>query len=201
MHARCVSGFSMPSGRLGWLISFVLIIAFAVCLGLAQSARADVIYNYAFSPGAGYSTPDSDTASLSGTFSWDATTNSIVASNISLSGNDYTGSDPGLFSCNNCSTGIYGLQNFDVNNGPQALYVIFSNALSLGASDPLALSCCSGGNYAEYQGGYPFTGVTGSADLVPVSAVPEPSSFVLFGIGAAILVLVAIRRPRKPVIV
>jgi hypothetical protein len=80
--------------RLRRLTPIVSTAVFAACMGLAPGARADVIYNYVFSPGAGYA-GNGDSASLSGTFSWDATTGSVVASDIGLSGTDATGTTPG----------------------------------------------------------------------------------------------------------
>lgn len=152
--------------------------ALVLFLGCAV-ARADVTYQYTFSS-AGYTGYNGDSANLSGTFVWDASTNSVVSSNIDLTGFDGTGSDYGSVSCTNCSTGIYdsgGGHYFAVNLGPQALYITFGNSLSLGANDPLTLSVYGGANQAEYQGGSPFTGVTGSA------VTPEPASLMLFGSG------------------
>lgn len=160
--------------------------AVALALTAASPARADVIYNYAFSAGAGYS-GNGDTASLSGTFSWDATTNTVVASDINLSGTDATGTDRGAVSCTNCTTSIYdtsGAQYFAINNGPQALYTVYANSLDLDAVDPLALSIPRG-NGAEYQGGLPFTSVTGSANPVTSSAIPELSTWAMMLIGFA----------------
>jgi hypothetical protein len=166
-------------------------LAITACVGLATGARADTIYNYVFSAGAGYSNGSGDSASLSGTFSWDATTNSVSASGIDLSGFDATGSGFGPVACSGCSTGIDGPngQYFAINLGPQALYTIFANGLSNGADDPLAL-VWSGGNQAEYQGGQPFTSVSGSANLVP-----EPASMTL--LGSALLGFWVIRRRRN----
>jgi hypothetical protein len=124
--------------RLRRLTPIVSTAVFAACMGLAPGARADVIYNYIFSPGAGYA-GNGDSASLSGTFSWDATTGSVVASDIDLSGTDATGTSPAAVSCSNCTTGIYDTSAgfyFAVNLGPQALYTIYANSLSLGANDP-----------------------------------------------------------------
>jgi hypothetical protein len=172
-------------------------IALFACTGLAPGARADTIYNYAFSAGAGYS-GNGDTASLSGTFSWDATTNSIVSSDIDLTGTDATGTTKGPVSCTDCTTSIYdtsGALYFAINNGPQALYTIYANSLDLNAVDPLALSAYGGANMAEYQGGVPFTSVTGSVDPV---GVPGPTP----GAGLPGLILAAVgflawRRKRK----
>lgn len=193
MPARYASNFLAPLERLR-LRRVVPIAVFAACIGLAQGARADVIYSYMFSPGAGYS-GNGDTAMLSGTFSWDATTGSVVASHIDLSGVDATGSTPGSVSCTDCATSIYDTSGglyFAINNGPQALYSIYANSLSLGANDPLALSAYGGANGAEYQGGLPFTTVTGSANLVP-----EPSTWVMMGLGFAGLAFAGYRNSRK----
>jgi hypothetical protein len=178
--------------RLRRLTPIVSTAVFAACMGLAPGARADVVYNYVFSPGAGYA-GNGDSANLSGTFSWDATTGSVVTSNIDLSGFDATGTSPGPVSCSNCTTGIYDTSGglyFAVNLGPQALYTIYTNSLSLGANDPLALS--AGANGAEYQGGLPFTSVTGSANIVP-----EPSTWAMMLIGFAGLGLAGYRTSRK----
>jgi hypothetical protein len=144
---------------------------FGACMGLAPGARADIIYNYAFTAGAGYSNGSGDTASLSGNFSWDVTTNSVSASGINLSGVEVFGANPGPISCTNCASALYGPngQYMDLNPS-KALYIVFANGLSNGANDPLALSCCSG-NTAEYQDGHPFTNVTGSANIVPAPAI------------------------------
>jgi hypothetical protein len=178
--------------RLRRLTPIVSTAVFAACMGLAPGARADVIYNYVFSPGAGYA-GNGDSASLSGTFSWDATTGSVVASDIGLSGTDATGTTPGSVSCSNCTTGIYdtsGGHYFAINLGPQALYTIYANSLSLGHDDPLALSV--GANGAEYQGGFQFTSVTGSVNIVP-----EPSTWAMMLIGFAGLGFAGYRTSRK----
>lgn len=174
------------------LITRCAVVALVLFLGCA-GALADVTYQYTFS-GAGYTGIAGDSANLSGTFVWDATTNSVISSNIDLSGLDATGSDSGSVSCTNCSTGIYdsgGAHYFAVNLGPQALYITFGNSLSLGANDPLALSAYGGANQAEYQGGLPFTGVTGSA------VTPEPAGLVLFGSGLLGIGGMLRRKPRK----
>jgi hypothetical protein len=178
--------------RLRRLTPIVSTAVFAACMGLAPGARADVVYNYVFSPGAGY-LGMGDTASLSGTFSWDATTGSVVASDIGLSGTDATGTTPGSVSCSNCTTGIddtSGGHYFAINLGPQALYTIYANSLSLGHDDPLALSV--GANGAEYQGGFQFTSVTGSVNIVP-----EPSTWAMMLIGFAGLGFAGYRTSRK----
>jgi len=142
-----------------------------VGMGLTSSARADVVIPYTFSSDAAYS--GDQFANLSGTFSWDATTHAVVASDIDLSGSA---------SCNNCTTGIYdgGGEYFAINLGPHALYITFANSLSLGGNDALSLSAYGGANGAEYQGGSQFRGVTGSA-----VAIPEPATWamMLCGLG------------------
>jgi hypothetical protein len=180
--------------RIRRLTPIVSTAVFAACIGLAPGARADVVYNYVFSPGAGYA-GNGDSANLSGTFSWDATTGSVVTSNIDLSGFDATGSSTGPVSCSNCTTGIddtSGGLYFAVNLGPQALYTIYANSLSLGANDPLALSAYGGANGAVYQGGVQFTSVTGSANIVP-----EPSTWAMMLIGFAGLGFAGYRTSRK----
>lgn len=139
----------------------------------SANARADELFNYTFS-GAQYG-GNGGSANLSGTFTWDATTDSVTTSNIDLSGMD-NGSDAGAFSCSDCSTGIYdgGGEHFAVNLGPQALYITFSNSLSLGENDLLSLEAPGEGNQPEYQGGSPFSTVAGSAVVTP-----EPSGLVL----------------------
>jgi hypothetical protein len=130
-----------------------------------------VVIPYTFSSDAGYS--GNQFANLSGTFSWDATTNTVVASDIDLSGSA---------SCSNCTTGIYdgGGEYFAINLGPQALYITFANSLSLGGSDALTVSAYGGNNGAEFQGGSQFRGATGSA-----VAIPEPATWamMLCGLG------------------
>ncbi len=150
----------------------------AACVALTTGVRADTIYNYGFS-GAGYS-GNGDSVNLSGTFLWDASTNSVSASSIDLSGVNATGAgNPSDVSCSNCGTTIFGNSGlyFAIKSSP-AVYIGFANSLSNGANDALALSF--NGNQAEYQGGDAFTNVTGSANLV---AVPEPGSLALLGTG------------------
>jgi hypothetical protein len=153
------------------LIAGIAALSAALGVGFTSSARADTVIIYNFSSGAGYSGAQS--ANLSGTFSWDATTNTVVSSNIDLSGSAI---------CSDCTTGLYdgGGEYFAANLGSQALYITFANSLSLGGNDALALSAYGGANSAEYQGGSPFSSVTGSA-----MAVPEPATWamMLFGIG------------------
>ncbi len=154
------------------------------------AARADQVFNYEFT-GANYTGFSGDSASLSGTFSWDATTGSVVASDINLSGFDGTGSDFGAVSCSDCSTGIYdgAGEHFAVNLGPQALYITFADSLSAGANDPLSLAAAEG-NQPEYQGGAPFFSNAGGADI----ATPEPASFTFFATGLLGLGFVVWRR-------
>lgn len=168
------------NGLKRYLISssaMVGLVVFAAC----ASARADQTFNYVFS-GAAYS-GNGDTANLSGTFTWDATTDSVTASNIDLTGSEASmfGTEP--VNCFNCSTGIYdgGGEYFAINLGSQALYITFADSLSLGENDPLSLVAPGEGNQPEFQGGAPFTDVTGSADID--NPTPEPSSLLLLASG------------------
>jgi hypothetical protein len=171
----------------------VLASSFVSGIALASGAQASVI-NYQFSPGAGYSSSNGDLANLSGGFSWDTSTNSIVASGINLAGYDASGSGAGPVSCSNCTTMFYDTGHFAINSGPQALYLTFGSALG-GASVDLSLMAYNGWNQPEYQGGAAFQSVTGV-----VAAVPEPSTWAMMILGFAGLGFMAYRRKEKLVL-
>jgi hypothetical protein len=156
-------------------------------IALASEAQASVI-NYQFSPGAGYSSSNGDSANLSGIFSWDTSSQSIVASDINLAGYDASGSHAGPVSCSNCTTMFYDTGHFAINSGPQALYLTFGSALG-GASVPLSLMAYDDSNQPEYQGGAAFESVTGV-----VTATPEPSTWAMMILGFAGVGFMAYRR-------
>ncbi|MBN8808581.1 MAG: PEPxxWA-CTERM sorting domain-containing protein [Sphingomonas sp.] len=147
-------------------------------LALAPSSQAAVI-NYAFQ-NASYG-GNGDSANLSGTFSWDTTSNSVTASNINLTGVD-AGSN---VSCTNCSTNFYNPEHFAINLGPQALYLTFGSSLSNGGTVNLSLRAPTEGNQPEYQGRSAFTTVSGAA--VQVAAVPEPATWGMMIMGFGLM--------------
>ena len=168
----------------------------------ATSARADTILSYVFSPdaaiiisGDAHGTFGSNvTESLSGGFTWDATTNSLGSASVTVSGSFMTetfNSPPDLGSANfrvvDLQDGVGDIVEFAV-----------ANAFSLGASDPL-------GNYNVF-GSYPhlanaddFATIASLTGSVEPADTPEPASMAVLGAGLAALGMIPRRRAgRRP---
>ena len=157
----------------------------AVCLfGFAACPSfADSILTYYFSSDASY-TDSRGTEYLAGSFDYDATTQSLVSVDFTV-----TGTGSGIFQ--SPTSVIYtGCDSYSelicVNDITGTLFqqVGFAQGLDLGGTDPLALT---GDGYPTYQAAevdgspyYPALTVTGS---VSTSATPEPASMVLCGAG------------------
>ena len=171
-HHTAFSHRSAPAtGRR--VVQIALAAMSAACLAMPPAARADVIIQYEFSPNASI-TLNGETESISGTFTYDATTDESSDDEIFILGplvNDLfqvSVPEPGP------TTSLFSQDIF-----ANSLLIGFTTSLALGQPDDLAADI---GYF--YSSPYPLfciiacgyhdiTLVTGSAD--PVTA-PEPSS-------------------------
>lgn len=164
----------------------------------AASAYAAPIYDYAFSPNASM-TIAGEKIAISGTFGFDASTNSAVNLDITLTDTGTNASE--TFTAYSNVVGTVSSPQvlaFPGNNITGDYFGLgFGSSLNLDAVDPLVLtdsgSGVSSGCHCHALDSIDTTASAVTGSVVPV---PEPVSFSLFG-GGLIALGVARRRTRK----
>jgi hypothetical protein len=147
-------------------MKFSVQIAFAfVSLSLigAGAAKADTVFQYAFNSGSFYNFQDGGNNSVTGTFSYDATNQTVSDVNYSRGDDIFT-------------VGLVGspteLYFGDTTSGDYDVYE-FKNSLALGGTDTI-----TGGFHPAI-----VVDVGGSVSTAGAAAVPEPASWALLIMG------------------
>jgi hypothetical protein len=187
--------FNMPVKKMLRRPAAAIGVASILMLATATASFADTVYTYTYSPATTVSFGDGPggtvgtEVSLTGSFTYDATTGAVSGSALTA-----TGTAGGTYDLT--SALYFGDLDYTLAGNPSDVFLV--GLLPINGSSPLAIT---GEGLNEGVSTYHEIGVITGEAVLQVAAVPEPSTWAMMILGFAGLGVMAYRRKSKPAFV